>query len=201
MLRKHDTAVLVTPIADWLPELPDADWIGIDAGYQTILARGYSCLFALGDFDSGELEDGLDFPAIQLPVAKDETDTQAALAKVSAMGYSTIYLVGAFGGRLDHTIANLRCMVWDYPQVIALEEKQRVSVLLPGRTKLKSLYRHVSFFAYEPSVITLEGFDYPLADRRIDQKDLYTCSNSISSAAGTVTLSSGRVLCVESNLR
>lgn len=203
MLRQHDTAVLVTPIASWLPDFLDADWIGIDAGYKTILEHGHSCLLALGDFDSGSLEekDRHLFESIELPEAKNETDSEAAMAIAAGMGYSSIFLVGGLGGRIDHTIANLRCIGWHFPQVTLLEKEQRVFTLLPGVYSFFNTYRHISFFALEPSVISLEGFDYPLERRHIDQKDLYTCSNSIAQKEGTVKIEAGRVLCVESNVR
>lgn len=115
MLRKHSTAVLVSPIAKSLPDLKDVDWIGIDMGYQLIVKEGKSCLFAIGDFDSGQLEEPLPFPIERHPVAKDETDSELAIMKAKEMGYKTIILWGALGGRLDHTLANLRCITWQYP--------------------------------------------------------------------------------------
>lgn len=203
MLRKHSTAVLVSPIAKSLPDLKDVDWIGIDMGYQLIVKEGKSCLFAIGDFDSGQLEEPLPFPIERHPVAKDETDSELAIMKAKEMGYKTIILWGALGGRLDHTLANLRCITWQYPSVIAMDEMHRVRCLLPGEYPVDDQYIHISFFATEPSIISLIDFDYPLDHRRIDQKDFYTCSNSISNARGkgAVVLDEGRVICVESNCR
>lgn len=201
MLKQHNTAVLVSPIATWLPDFQDVDWIGVDAGFQHILKAGHSCLFAIGDFDSGNLPAHPSFPAIVLPVAKDETDSEMAMKTAVEMGYDTIYFVGAFGQRLDHTLANIRCVVWKYPQVICLEENQRLFTLLPGNHTLKADYLHVSFFAYEPSILSLEGFLYPLHHQLLYPQDLYTCSNSFNANQGIVRLESGRVLCVESNCR
>lgn len=200
MLRKHETAVLVTPIARTLPNIGQADWIGIDAGYKKILEMKKDCLFAIGDFDSAKLDSNLPFPVFRHPVEKDETDTELALAAVSKMGYSRVILWGALGGRLDHTLANLRCIVWMYPDTICMDENHQVTVLKPGCHSLAAHYRHVSFFAMEPSVITLEGFDYPLFKRAIDQRDFYTCSNSISGAKAEIIIESGRVLCVQTNI-
>ncbi len=201
MLRQHNIAVLVSPIATWLPDIQEADWIGVDAGFQHILDAGHPCLLAIGDFDSGTLPPSPGFPTQILPVAKDETDSEMAMKTAVEMGYDTIYFVGAFGKRLDHTLANIRCIVWKYPQVICLEEHQRLFTLLPGRHCLKANYLHVSFFAYEPSVVSLEGFLYPLDHQLLDQRDLYTCSNFFQTKQGVVTIESGRVLCVESNYR
>ncbi|MBF0578348.1 thiamine diphosphokinase [Erysipelotrichaceae bacterium RD49] len=199
MLRQHDTAVLVSPIAHDLPDWKNVDWIGIDLGYKKILEAGQSCLFAIGDFDSGQLDDHLPFKLFRHPVAKDETDSQLAIAKASEMGYEHIILWGALEGRLDHTLANLRCIAWMYPTVVCMDTKQKVQILLAGSYAIKRGYKHVSFFALEPSVISLIGFEYPLDHARIDQKDFYTCSNAISNESAIVELEEGRVICVESN--
>ena len=179
------------------------DWIGIDMGYQLIVKEKKPCLFAIGDFDSGQLEEPLPFPIERHPVAKDETDSELAIAKAKEMGYDTIILWGALSGRLDHTLANLRCITWQYPSVMAMDEMHRVCCLLPGKYTMDDQYAHISFFAMEPSIISLIDFDYPLDHRRIDQNDFYACSNSISNAGktGTVVLYEGRVICVETNCR
>lgn len=210
MLRKHDTAILVTPLVRVLPDFQNCDWIGIDSGYHILVEKGITPLFAIGDFDSEEdLTDartqkaanteGYTFPFLRYPVAKNETDSEIALLKAAEMGYTTIILYGGLEGRLDHTIANLRCMCWKVPQAIAMDAWHKVSVLLPGEYTIDAAYPHISFFAMEPSVITLDGFDYPLSHRTIDQTEFYTCSNSISHQDSAFAIvEKGRVLCVQS---
>lgn len=199
MLRKHDQAILVCPPALSLPEADHADWIGVDAGYKVILKNRKQCLFAIGDFDSAPLDASLPFPVFRYPVHKDETDSELALAMAWSMGYTSVCLWGALGGRLDHTLANLRCVTWKYPRTVCMDENQRITVLECGRHEIEKHYRHVSFFAMEPSIITLEGFDYPLEKRAIGPRDFYTCSNSIAKDKGIVIVDQGRVLCVETS--
>ena len=42
-----------------------------------------------------------------VPVEKDDTDTLLAVRVALEKGYRDIRIYGAFGGRLDHTLANL----------------------------------------------------------------------------------------------
>lgn len=202
--RKHDTAVLITPVAKTVPCFKDCDYIGVDMGYEHIMEAGMTPLFAIGDFDSPGAEPDLAgrFTVLRHPIAKNETDTELALLQAASMGYARIIVWGALGGRLDHELANLRCLLWKVPQAVFLDETQRIRVFLPGEYVMNAQYPHISFFAAESSVITLDGFDYPLVQQHIDEKDFYTCSNSIPKGKeARVILEKGRVLCVETRRR
>lgn len=201
MLKQHDTAVLVCPIAKSLPAIEDCDWIGIDAGCLILENAGITPLFAIGDFDSAPVGDDKPYPVYRHPVAKNETDSELALLKAREMGYSRIILWGALSGRLDHTLANIRCMLWKVPQAIAMDENHRVRVFEEGCYSMVSDYPHISFFAAEDTIITLRDFDYPLESTLITTHDFYTCSNSISKDEATVIIEKGRVLCVETRCR
>lgn len=196
MLKTHNTAVLVTPAAGFLPDL-EADWIGVDAGWKIITDNGHECAMAVGDFDTGAAPENIE--VIRHPVRKDETDTQLAMRLVETMGYQTVIIWGGLGKRLDHTLANLRMMAWEYPDCILMDEKTRARVLTSGIWPYKKEYRHVSFFALEPSVITLRGFEYPLDQAQIDQKTIFTVSNAVKEAAAWVEIEKGRVLSIETN--
>ncbi|MGM9959922.1 MAG: thiamine diphosphokinase [Allobaculum sp.] len=201
MLRKHDTAILVSPIATYLPEFENADWIGVDYGVQVLIDRGIKPLFAIGDFDSKHHEIRIDFPVFRHPVEKDETDMELALMKTREMGYKKVYICGALGKRLDHSLANLRIIGWKYPEAICLDTHTRLRVLTKGEYLFTPEYPHISFFALEQTCITLDGFEYSLYKRWIDEKDIYTCSNTIPNDSATVRIEEGRVICVETNFR
>lgn len=191
--------VLICPLTRQLPELKDVDLAAVDGGLDILRSMNITPIWAIGDFDSGKDPVITGYPVYRHPVCKDETDTELALMKAEELGYKKVIVYGALGGRLDHTLANLRLITWRYPQTTLMDERQRVSVLCEGEHLLKNEYRHVSFFAMEPTVITLEGFDYPLDHQTIDQKDFYTCSNSISKNEARVIIHSGRVICVETD--
>lgn len=200
MLKKHDTAVLVTPIARSLPNL-EADWIGVDAGYEIIRKHGKEVLFALGDFDSLDGKPDENLEVYISPVAKDEPDSELALRRVYEMGYDKVILWGGLSGRLDHTIANLRLMEYDYPKLVLMDENQMACVLEKGEHTFGQDYRHISFFALEPSVISLSGFEYNLPETLLKPRQIYTLSNKVTGPQAKAVIRSGRVLCVQSNCK
>ena len=86
--------------------------IAADAGYRTCLALGLQPDLLVGDFDS--MEAPADFPnLLRAPVEKDDTDTLAAIRLGLDRGCREFYLYGGTGGpRLDHTLANLQCLLF-----------------------------------------------------------------------------------------
>jgi thiamine pyrophosphokinase len=189
-------AVLVAPIAQSVP-VWDADYVGIDAGVTKILERGLTPVFACGDFDSGSVPKGITI--YQHPRHKNETDTQLAIEKCLEMGYRQITVWGALSKRLDHTIANIRLIMYKYPMVVLEDSFQKVQVFGPGEHVIDKSYRHISFFAVQSCIVSLEGFEYPLKDRLLEPEDIYTVSNSIEGKAGTLKIVRGQVLCVQTN--
>lgn len=81
--------------------------IACDKGYEYALRDGVKPDYVLGDFDSysGPLPD--DIKLLELPCAKDDTDTMIAIKYAVENKFDEIYLYCAFGGRVDHFMGNL----------------------------------------------------------------------------------------------
>lgn len=195
------TAFLVTPLAKDIPILEDVDYIGVDAGALCILDAGLPLKFAIGDFDSMDDLSCLDCPIERHPVMKDETDSELAIRLAYERGYECVILYGGLSGRLDHTFANLRLLMYRYSSLILLDDHQSVKVLESGIHYLKNEYLHVSFYPIEKSEISLHGFLYPLDHQNVDVCDIYCTSNSFVDDVGVVYVHHGRILCIESNWR
>ena len=75
----------------------------------------------VGDFDSHEKPEGR-AEIIALPREKDDTDTVFAAREAVRRGFDDFLLVGAAGGRMDHTIGNLSLLHW-------LAEQRKTAVL------------------------------------------------------------------------
>lgn len=199
------TAILITPTSKTIPVFEEADYIGVDAGALLLIENHVPCAFAVGDFDSLD-EEALQkveevCPVYRHPIMKDETDSELAIQICTEKGYDSIYLYGALSKRLDHTLANIRLMMYRYPKVICFDETQSICVLEPGRHEIIKRYKHVSFFSIEPSILSLQGFLYPLEHQKVFVEDIYCTSNSIVDDVATVLVESGKVLCVQSNDR
>ncbi len=194
-------ALLITPLCQKVPDIDHADYIGVDAGALKIIESNHPIKMAVGDFDSmNELDlKKLDCVVDKHPVMKDETD--AELAMKLCKDYDEVILYGGLSGRIDHTIANIRLIMYRYNNVTLMDEMQCIRVLKSGTHCVNNEYKHISFYAIEESVISLDGFLYSLKKTRISVSDIYTTSNSLENNIGEVVVHSGSILCVQSNWR
>jgi thiamine pyrophosphokinase len=98
---------------DWRRWVWEGDWIiGADGGAAQALAWGLVPHLVIGDMDSlpGEARAALEAQGSRFvvhPRAKDETDLELALTYATQRGAREIVVLGALGGRLDHTLANV----------------------------------------------------------------------------------------------
>lgn len=89
-------------------DLYRADYvIACDKGWQYAKQMGITPDLIVGDFDSSP-PPITDVPIEFLPVQKDDTDTMHAARCALERGYRSILICCAFGGRLDHTLANIQ---------------------------------------------------------------------------------------------
>lgn len=97
----------------WERWVRDSDWIiGADGGGARALEWGLVPQVVIGDMDSLPAASRDELAArgtrfVEHPRAKDETDLELALSYAIEQGAEEILILGALGGRLDHTLANL----------------------------------------------------------------------------------------------
>lgn len=86
--------------------------IAADGGFDRLLRHGYTPDILIGDFDSvkSEIPEGL--RTIKYPKEKDETDMFLSYEAGVKLGYSEFVMLGATGGRLDHTYANISLLLY-----------------------------------------------------------------------------------------
>lgn len=100
------------PTARLLPGLLEAVdlVVAADAGLAHVHALGLRPQAIVGDFDSVDpdlLELYRDVPLERHRVDKDELDLELALNSALGLGAHSVRVLGAFGGRLDHSLASL----------------------------------------------------------------------------------------------
>ena len=88
--------------------------IGADAGYKALTNLGITPDLIVGDFDSCDTPE-FDVEVIALNPIKDCTDMEFAVERAVEKGFSDILILGATGGRLDHTFANF-ALLGDFKQ-------------------------------------------------------------------------------------
>ncbi len=185
--------------------IPTAEnYIGVDKGALTLARNGKRMLVAIGDFDSVEESDlayikEYSDTLIQLNPIKDDTDSEAAVMYAIEKGYQKIHLYGGLGGRLDHSMINLR-LVSRFPETVYLHDQNNfIFSLGEGVHSIdKRDYTYISFFTENEATISLEGLKYPLDKQQLTNKDTYTTSNEILEDRGIVTVHAGQVTVIQS---
>lgn len=192
-------------LARWLR--PGDHLIGADGGTRHILALNLVPDAVVGDLDSLEPEtlaqlmaQGVDVE--RYPVAKDQTDLELAIERGLRAGASEILLLGALGGRLDQTLANLLILAqrnWPVPLRLA-EDNQLAQVLRSGETLTLSAAPGSTVSAIPLSAvvtgITYVGLEYPLQDATLGIGSTRGISNVVASSPATVTIKEGVLLVV-----
>jgi thiamine pyrophosphokinase len=194
-----------TALARWLR--PGDHLIGADGGTRHILALNLMPDAVVGDLDSLEpatvtklIAQGVDVE--RYPVAKDQTDLELAIERGLRAGANEILLLGALGGRLDQTVANLLILAqrnWPVPLRLA-EGNQLAQVLRSGETLALQAAPGSTVSAIPLSAavtgITYAGLEYPLHDATLTIGSTRGVSNAVVSSPATITIRDGVLLVV-----
>ena len=198
-----DECVIVLGMRCSVPVI-DAEYIGADRGALYLAQQGIPMSTAIGDFDSvsdneKELIRTMSGRMIVLNPIKDATDSEAAIRTAADEGYSRILVYGGLGGRMDHTLINLRLAAEYTGRLYLLDEHNEISVRETGiYCYCRDEYKYFSVLPLGDASISLSGMKYPLDHRRITMDDLYTTSNEITDAYGTLHVHSGKVIVIRS---
>ena len=181
------------------------DLIAVDYGVQFALENKLPIKYAIGDFDTlpPQSYQQLNKSATKvqkLAKAKDQTDTEAAL-ELLLQQYQEVHIYHAFGGRLDHTIANLKCF--------AKYQAKGLNIYLHGtnycgRYYLPGCYQlyatdyvlpYYSFFAFSDiNNWSLQGMKYNVQQRRLNCFETYAISNEIVAEYAQLSFDQGVLL-------
>jgi len=192
-------------LARWVQ--PGDYLVGADGGTRHILALGLKPDVVVGDLDSlpPATVEALAAQGVAIerhPVAKDQTDLELALDRALHDGAGEILLLGALGGRLDQTLANVLILAQRaWPATIRLAEGNQVAQLLRGGDRLvlpNTVGSTVSALAISPQVtgVTYHGLAYPLVNATLTLGSTRGVSNVISASPATITIATGFLLIV-----
>jgi len=198
----RDTAFLRSKIY----ELKPAEIICADSGAGYLHAIGLVPHVIIGDMDSlspGMLEHFTERGSriIRFPEGKNETDTQLALEYAFDAVPDEIYVFGAFGTRIDHTLANVSLLALGVKkgiQVKFIDEWCETFVVDRESTIEGEPGQTVSLLPLSDTVtgITIEGFEYPLNDGMMEIGVPYGVSNRLIAARGVISVKSGHLLVI-----
>ena len=149
---------------------PDDLIIAADGGYDALIQHGYTPDVLIGDFDSIVRDIPKNIETLRFPKEKDETDMLLAYREGVKRGYNSFVILGATGGRLDHTMANIALLshlkmcghnakIIDQDQVI-LAIRNESTVIHGARGK------YFSVFAYGSDArgVSVKGAKYTVSN-------------------------------------
>lgn len=183
--------------------------IAVDGGLLYCGLAGLEPDVIIGDFDSLDEETAAavslieaNYPekVLRLKPEKDDTDMLVALKWGLAKGFDTFRIYGGLGGRLDHSLANIQCLLYlknqgadGYlftPDGMVLVAKAEVRKFQP------SMQGHLSLFSLEKqSMVSIENMKYTLDHYPVTNDFPIGISNEfLPGKSGSVTVHSGAVV-------
>lgn len=138
---------------------------------------------------------------LRVPAEKDFTDTEMALREAVGRGYAQVLVLGAWGGRIDHSLGNLLLFppFIDAGTNVTLSDGSTDAYYVKEELQLDGcLGRIVSLLPLTPVVkgVTIDGFQYPLQGATLRWGKTLGVSNIAISDKISIHLSEGMLLAV-----
>jgi len=180
--------------------------IGVDGGCRWCLDNNQPIDLAVGDFDSLDKENLKELAnrAVNIerhPEHKDHTDLELALAAAMNRAPSAITIYGVWGGRIDHSLANLLCIARQTAQtpVIMHGGSDQSGYLIKNKQKINitaEIGYCISILALgrDCSGVYNKGLKYPLKDAIVKQGTGIGLSNLTTAPVSEISLQNGTLL-------
>lgn len=157
--------------------------IAADKGSECLYKYGIIPNLLVGDFDSAnkEILDEVKEQTqevLEFPPEKDYTDTEIAIIEAIKRGAKNIYLFGATGSRIDHTLGNIGLLLTTKKKGVYLEIIDDNNRIYLGNKNMKIFGQYgenIGFHALSDKVknlkvkgakYNLDGYDMNLLDPR-----------------------------------
>lgn len=194
--------------------------LAADGGLRHALALGLVPGAVVGDLDSLSPADQAQIESrgailLAFPRDKDQTDLELALRHAVERGFRKVLVVGALGGRLDQTLANLALLT--APALAGLDVSLddgieaarflRAGSAAPARAASRRIRGQagdlVSLLPWSAEVtgVTTSGLRWGLSDEILHAHEARGVSNEMSCASASVRIRSGLLLVVHRRLR
>lgn len=172
--------------------------VAVDKGYAYIKDIAEP-RYAVGDFDSlGYVPEGVE--VIRHDPVKDYTDTQLALEFMTQKGFDDFVIYAGFGGRLDHTLANLQT-AYDYVRrgnkIKFVADDCVAEFVTSEKTFSGDKGRFFSLFSFDKTAgVDIIGAKYPLQNATLTNAFPLGVSNEFLSGECTVSVREGVLLLI-----
>ena len=137
----------------------------------------------VGDFDSHPRPQSA-AETIVLPTVKDDTDTVFAVKEALRRGFTDFLLLGAAGGRMDHTLVNLYLLVMLHQQGkrgVLVDDYSEMEMVGSTPVEIPGSFAYYSLVNITGTArgITEEHAKYPLQNAEITCDYQYGTSNEV----------------------
>jgi thiamine pyrophosphokinase len=179
-------------------------FIACDGGLRHFPLLGIVPDCMIGDFDSAPADLLADYQkqgvtAIPFPPEKDYTDLALAVAHALTFAPTSIIIVGALGGRIDHMLANIHVLaltgnvpaeIWDETtKVLLIKDKIALSQIIYSTVSLIPLTSEVTG-------ITTRGLKYPLKNETLRAGETRGVSNEFTADTVEISIKNGMLLAI-----
>lgn len=185
--------------------------IAVDGGLSYCPVLNVEPDLLIGDFDSVSEQEKEAIAALQqeipervicLPAEKDDTDMLAALKYGLELGYRDFRIYAGTGGRFDHTLANIQCLLYlkNHGACGYLVDGTGMMLVLQNESVSfrKELEGYLSLFSLgkEAKGVTISGMKYPLKDAVITNDFPIGISNEFVGEEATISVKDGELVCM-----
>jgi len=172
--------------------------IAADGGYDLLKDMSVIPDILIGDLDSiGEVPDNIDI--IKFPSEKDDTDTFLAYKLGYEKGYRTFVIFGGIGGRIDHTLANIKT-------IETISDNNGRGFLIGNNTILTSICDciefpkgcegYISVFSNRTisNGVTIKGLKYTISNTDFSSSTTLGTSNEFIGKRAEISVTNGNLL-------
>jgi thiamine pyrophosphokinase len=184
--------------------------IAVDGGIRHLRELNLIPDILIGDLDSVSEQNlewcrSLQVEIHQYPREKDQTDFELALDYAMKKNRDKIFVFGALGGRIDHTLANIGLLSNPHyaTRDIRIFSNNEYVYFLHSPTTIKGNTGDIiSFIPWGGPVlgVTTTGLHYPLSNEDLLPDRSRGISNVMSSTEAIIQFKKGNLLCVQQHL-
>ena len=164
--------------------------------------------YIIGDLDS--IEDNIikyykskNVKFDKFPTKKDETDTELSIWLANKLNAKEIDLIGALGGRIDHTIANINLLYYIRKRGITpkiISEKEEIYIAMDEEiTIYGEIGDTISILPIKNDAkgVTLKNLEYPLEDYDMEFSRPLGISNVMTDVNCSIKVKEGSLIIIK----
>lgn len=180
----------------------DDFYIFCDSGLMHLEALGVKADLIVGDFDSHE-KPQTEVETITLPCEKDDTDTMFAIKEGINRGFEDFLILGAVGGRIDHSLGNISSLLYLYSRgkkATLIDDYSEMTVVASEDVYVEDRFSYFSLLNISGCAngVEVENAKYPLKDAEITCEYPYGISNEvIKGKTARIKVNEGRLILIK----